>query len=259
MKMRSLTLSVFVMLLAFTACKKDSKETTPPVIVDTDEQLNPANGKFTHYLFNGNTRDTSGNNHHGGESGGLSYGTDRFNRSNRALVLNGTNADFEARSMKVNFPFSVSLWMNSSNASAVSSLFTADRDNGGSAYVGYWLQQSIASPGKLAFSFGDGTGSSGNSRNSLLSSVTLSSNQWYHIVVNVRGANDMDLYINGTKDNNAVYDGSATTIAYSNDNPFGLIGAAFAGQFYGGKIDDFRVYSRVLTPVEITSLNGFQP
>jgi len=55
-------------------------------------KLNPANGKFTHYLFNGNTRDNSRNKHHGGESGCLSYAADRFSRAGRVLVLNGSDA-----------------------------------------------------------------------------------------------------------------------------------------------------------------------
>jgi hypothetical protein len=118
---------------------------------------------------------------------------------------------------------------------------------------------SIASPDKLAFSFGNGTGSSGAARNSLLSSVSLSANQWYHIVRNVRGANDMDLYINGVRDNSAAYDGSATTINYSGPNPMGMIGTAFSSQYFNGKIDDFRTYNRVLSATEISSLYSFQP
>lgn len=258
MKMRSLTLSVFVTLLALASCKKDSKEPTPPTPpTETDEQMSPANGKFTHYLFNGNTRDTSGNSHHGGESGGLAYGADRFSRAGRALVLNGTDARFETQGLMATFPFSISLWMNSANSSAISSLFQSDR--GSSNYSGYWLQQSIASANKLAFSMGDGTGTSGSSRNTLLSSVSLSSNQWYHIVINVRGANDMDLYVNGVRDNNATYDGSATTISYSSTNPFGIIGSAFSSQYYNGIIDDFRVYHRTLTATEVSSLYNFLP
>jgi hypothetical protein len=257
MKMRFLSLSVLVTILAFTSCKKDSKEPTTPTPTETDEQMSPANGKLTHYLFNGNTRDTSGNTHHGGESGGLSYVADRFNRADRALSFNGSDSRFETNGLKANFPFSFSFWMNTADPSAVSTLMTADREY--SSYYGYWLQQSIASPNKLAFSFGDGTGLDGANRNSLLSSVSLSANQWYHIVINVRGANDMDLYINGARDNSATYNGSATSIAYSVAEPWGLIGAAFTNQNFNGKLDDLRVYNRVLSATEVNSLYSFLP
>ncbi|MBL7742201.1 MAG: LamG domain-containing protein [Chitinophagaceae bacterium] len=255
--MRSLTLSVLVSLLVFASCKKDSKEPTPPTPVQADEQLNPANGKISHYLFNGNIRDTSGNSHHGGEASSIAYGPDRFNRANRALALNGTSTDFETGGLGLSFPFSYSFWMNAADPSAIAALFQSDRTTG--AYYGSWLQLSVASANKLAFSFGDGTGSSGGSRNSLLSSVALSANQWYHIVINVRGANDMDLYINGAKDNSASYDGSATSIAYSSPNPSSVIGSAFENQNFNGRIDDLRIYNRVLTATEVNSLYSFQP
>ncbi len=257
MKITSLTLSVLVTILVFSSCKKDSTSNDPAPPTESDEQMSPASGKITHYLFNGNTRDTSGNGQHGGEAGSIAFGADRFNRASRALELSGNNSNFETRGLKATFPFSISFWMNSANAASVSSLFTADRLTSG--YYGYWLQQSIASPNKLAFSIGDGTGTSGSARNSLLSSVSLASNQWYHIVINVRGANDMDLYINGTRDNAATYDGSATSIVYSSTTPFGTMGGAFGSQFFNGKMDDFRVYNRVLTATEIGSLHSFQP
>jgi len=257
MKMKVLTLSAFAILFVLVSCKKDSKAPTPPTPLETDEQLNPANGKASHYLFNGNIRDTSGNSHHGGEASSLAWGTDRFNRANRALAMNGTSTDFETDGMGLSFPFSYSFWMNAADPSAISALFQSNKTT--SVYYGSWLQLSVASPNKLAFSFGDGTGTSGGSRNSLLSSVALSANQWYHIVINVRGANDMDLYINGVKDNSAAYDGSATTIAYSFANPTSVIGTAYGNQNFNGKIDDFRVYSRVLTVTEVSNLYNFQP
>jgi len=78
-------------------------------------------------------------------------------------------------------------------------------------------------------------------------------------VINVRGADDMDMYINGVKDNAATYDGDATTIVYGVDSPTGLIGNAFGGQYFAGKMDDFRVYNRVLTPTEISGLYNYHP
>jgi hypothetical protein len=259
MKMRSLALSVLLTFFVLISCKKDSKAPTPtpPTPVVTDEQLSPANGKTSHYLFNGTIRDTSGNGHHGGEANGVAYSADRFSRPDRALALNGTSTHFETNGMGLSFPFSYSFWMNAANPSAVSALFQSDRTTG--SYFGSWLQLSVASPNKLAFSFGNGTGTSGSARNSLLSSVALSANQWYHIVINVRGANDMDLYINGAKDNSAVYDGSATSVVYSFDSPSGVIGTAFGTQYFNGKLDDFRIYNRVLSATEVSSLYNFQP
>ena len=107
MKSKSLTLSVSLLLLFMTSCKKSTTEPDPvPPVPTAEEQMTPASGKVVHYLFNGNTRDTSGNNNHGGEAGYLSYGSDRFDRSNRALVLNGSNARTEVAGLNQTFPFS---------------------------------------------------------------------------------------------------------------------------------------------------------
>ncbi|MBL0134296.1 MAG: LamG domain-containing protein [Chitinophagaceae bacterium] len=259
MKIKSLTLSVSLLLLFMVSCKKSTTEPTPvpPVPNAAEEQMSPASGKAVHYLFNGNTRDTSGNNNHGGEAGYLAYGSDRFDRANRSLVLNGSNARTEVVGLNQTFPFSYSLWLNTPTPEAVMSLFQSDRT--ANSYFGSWLQMSISSPNKLAFNIGNGGAMNGNSRNSLLSSVALSANQWYHLVINARGANDMDLYINGVKDNSAVYDGDATQISYSGPSPIGLIGAAFSGQNFNGKIDDFRAYNRTLTPTEVAALYSFHP
>lgn len=259
MKIKSLALSVSLLLLLMTSCKKSSTEPSPvpPVPNVADELMTPASGKVVHYLFNGDTRDTSGNSHHGGEAGYLSYGSDRFDRSNRSLLLNGVNSRTEVMGLNQTFPFSYSLWMNTPTPEATASLFQSDRTT--SNYLGSWLQLSIASPNKLAFNIGNGGVMDGGNRNSLLSSVALSANQWYHLVINVRGANDMDLYINGVKDNSAVFDGSATQISYSGPNPVGLIGTAFGGQYFNGKIDDFRAYNRTLTPTEVAALYSFHP
>jgi Concanavalin A-like lectin/glucanases superfamily len=260
MKMKPLTLSVLISFLALSSCKKESNSTTTPPpdpAPVSDEQMAPTSGKSVHYFFNGNTRDTSGNNLHGGESVDLEYGTDRFGRNGRALVLNGTNARTDISGQALTFPFSFSLWVNTPSPQSVSTIFQTDKTTG--AYYGCWLQQSIVSSGKLAFNFGSGGGLDGDYRNSLLSSVALSANQWHHIVVNVRGAGDMDLYINGVKDTEATYNGNATTIAYGSSTPTGNLGSGFGGQYFSGKVDDFRAYNRALTPSEITALKNFQP
>ena len=257
MKMKSMLCAALCAISLFTSCKKDKNQDPPPPPPVVSNVFAPSTGKLVQYLFDGNTRDTSGNHNNGGESNDLAYGTDRFNVANSALVLNGTSSMSEITSPAVQFPFSYSLWINGSNTAAVSTIFHTDR--GAGSYYGCWLQLSPGTPSKLAFNFGNGTSTSGSGRNSLLSSVTLSNNQWYHIVINVRGQDDMDMYINGVKDANAEYDGSASTIQYAFTNPIGLIGTAFGGQYFAGKMDDFRVYNRVLTATEISGLYNYHP
>lgn len=258
MNLKPLTLSVLVLLTSIVSCKKESTTPTDPNPQPVAEELlTPADNKSFHLLFNGNTRDTSGNGFHGGESNALGYGNDRFNRSNRALLLNGTNAISEITGESLTFPFSYSIWINTADANRVATIFQSDRAAG--AYYGCWLQQSIVNPGKLAFNIGNGTSTSSSGRKSLLSSINITPNQWHHIVINVIGADNMELYVDGVKDSEAIYDGSASGIAYAFNNPVGIIGGAFSGQYFSGAVDDFRAYKRALTPTEIATLKNFQP
>lgn len=258
MNLKPLALSVLVLLTATVSCKKEKTTTTDPTPQPAvEELLTPTDSKSFHLLLNGNTRDTSGNGYHGGESNALAWGADRFNRANHALLLNGTDAITEIRSDNMAFPFSFSLWVNTADAQRVATLFQTDRGQG--AYYGCWLQQSIVNPGKLAFNIGNGTSTSSSGRKSLFSSINITPNQWHHIVINVRGAGDMELYVDGTKDSEAIYDGSAATIEYSGNAPVGLLGGGFSGQYFSGAVDDFRAYKRALTPNEIAVLKNFQP
>lgn len=257
MKMKSMLCAALCAISLFTSCKKDKTQDPTPTPPSPSGVFAPSTGKLVQYLFDGNSRDTSGNHYNGGEASDLAYGTDRFNVANAALVLNGTTSHTEIPSPAVQFPFSYSLWINPAHPEYVSTIFQSDNNIG--AYYGSWLQLSPGTQNKLAFNFGNGTSTSGSGRNSLLSSVALAANQWYHVVINVRGSGDMDMYINGVKDNAATYDGSASSIVYGSGNPYGLIGNAFGGQYFAGKMDDFRVYNRVLTPNEISGIYNYHP
>jgi hypothetical protein len=86
-----------------------------------------------------------------------------------------------------------------------------------------------------------GTGS----RNSITTPAVFSTNNWYHVVVNVRGANDMDFYINGVKNTSCTYDGYGTTMVYTTAPSMGVIGVfPGAGSAFDGVMDDYRIYKR---------------
>jgi hypothetical protein len=257
--MKNVSILCFCMGLVFTACKKN-KDSDPAPAPLQNEQLTPADGKKIHFLFHGNTRDTSGNSYHGREATGLSYTSDRFNRADNAISFNGTNSQFESKGMSVSFPFALSFWMKTPTPAATATLFKSDRNSSDPGmYSGFWFQTLNDAPNTMAFNFGDATGYSSSARNSLISTKTLTADQWHHIAINATGANNMELYINGVKDNTAVYSGSATSIVYQFANPTATIGMGFNNQLFNGSLDDFRLYSRLLTATEIASLYNFTP
>ena len=70
----------------------------------------------------------------------------------------------------------------------------------------------------------------------------------------------MDFYINGVKNTICNYDGSATTMVYHPTYHSGLIGLfPGASSNFSGLLDDYRIYSKVLSATEISTLYNFHP
>lgn len=264
MKMRFLILSVLTASLAFTSCKKETTKEPEPTPTDP-ELLGPEVNKVAHYSFNSNLNDGSGNNLNASKyDNDAAYSADRFGRANQALVLNATGATSwvttPSLSSKVpGFPFAISLWFK---PTGVTNSQTLIRTDGGesSYYVGAWLQLAVAGLGTMSFSFGDNTGTSSSSRNTITTDAAITANTWHHVVINVRGADDMDFYINGVKNSNYVYSGSAETMVYHPTHTGGVIGVYPGGSSnFDGLMDDYRIYKKVLSQTEVSNLYNFQP
>jgi hypothetical protein len=266
MKMRTLTLCALVTLLAVTSCKKEKDSNNPPTPpANTDpELLGPETSKVFHYSFNGNLNDGSGNNMDAADSNNITYTADRLGRANQAAVFGGSGNSSNIltpslNSKNISFPFSVSFWFKAGNVSSSQTLIKSDgfeRTN----YTGFWIQLGITGAGSMAFNFGNNTGASGASRNSLITPSIFAANTWYHIVVNVRGAGDMDFYVNGVENNTCYYDGNATSIVFAQPEARGILGTYDGSQSeFGGALDDYRIYKKILSQTEVSALYNFQP
>ena len=66
---------------------------------------------------------------------------------------------------------------------------------------------------KLAVAFGDGTGSSTSDRRTKRGTTTIGADTWYHVAGIIRGAVDMDLYINGQPEPGS-YSGGGESVNY---------------------------------------------
>ncbi|UCF06134.1 MAG: hypothetical protein JSV33_03655 [bacterium] len=78
-------------------------------------------------------------------------------------------------------------------------------------YSGVWLY--TAFEGKLAASFGDGSPVGAENRRTKAGTTVLQHGVWYHVAVVIRGALDMDLYVNGI-DDEGTYTGVGGTLTY---------------------------------------------
>ncbi|XPF92864.1 DUF6701 domain-containing protein [Colwellia sp. RE-S-Sl-9] len=137
--------------------------------------------------------------------------------------------------------------------------------------VAFWLKVPPKSPvRRRIFGFDDGweirwesdnimyldINKTGTNDSIRTSSAITATNTWMHIaVVTSATDNTWSVYIDGVLDNN----GSETLTARSNPQPLSIGTRTGSNDYLDGSIDDFRIYSGVLTPTEIAALAAQSP
>lgn len=213
-----------------------------------------------YYPFNGNSNDYSGNNFHGTVvSAVLDSGVSGI--TNAAYYFNGVNSCINLpndNKLKPQLPVSLSLWVHFDDLSAqYSQILTTDYTI--DAYTGIWLGLNPSSY-ELQVSYGDGTpgGTIPSHRRTKQGTTPLQTDKWYFVAVVIRGATDMDIYINCENDGGS-YTGTGDPIVYSS-NP-GSVGridvATVAPYYFKGKIEELRYWNRALTTDDIDELCRF--
>ncbi len=205
------------------------------------------------YPFNADTRDYSGNNFHG-TANGTGDTLDRFGNQNAARYFDGID-DYvalpnEAR-LKPQLPVSIMYWVRFDNlAPQYTTIFTNDFST--SAHSGVWTN--LSSDGRMTVSYGDNTGFYSANRRTKIGTTSVTKEQWNHVALIVRGANDMDIYLNCENDG-GTYSGTGGTLTYGNYYT-GSVGRkdANAGDntyYFKGALDDLKYYDRVISYTEI--------
>jgi hypothetical protein len=124
-------------------------------------------------------------------------------------------------------------------------------DDQSTRYYGIWL--TVNTNNNVTIAYGDGQQYlNSKHRRSKASTSTLLADTLYHIACVVRGATDMEIYINGI-DDGGTYSGTGGSLAYSSQSS--SIGyRRNYDQTMDGIIDDVRVYDRALTGEEIQEI-----
>jgi hypothetical protein len=197
-------------------------------------------GLVAYYPFNGDASDVSANGNNGIVHG-ANLVADRFGTPNRAYSFSGAGDYIDCGNSSIlNLStFSISYWVKSAHApgtGAVSNIISK-----GDNFTSTWDNTDNPNPG---ITFFDGT----NWHSATPTSV-FSANKWYHIVATYN-KDTLTVYVNGVS-NNTVF---ASQDPLTNTDRL-CIGAdsTFSG-FFGGFIDDLRIYDRALAPSEITKL-----
>ncbi|MEM7370786.1 MAG: LamG-like jellyroll fold domain-containing protein [Bacteroidota bacterium] len=240
-------------------------------------------GLIANYQLNGNPSDASGSGNHGTLTsfplipGSTPISTNnRFGDANHAYDFNGLN-DYIKITPTNNFtpqlPVTISAWVKIDDHNPNMVFQNSFLEN---YYLGVWMN--IVAGGRVSVGYGDGDMVDDTNRRSKETNNSLSIGKWHHIAAIIRGATDMDIFINGIE-NCGTYSGSGGPLSYVKDpGPGGSTGPGSGGsatlitgvgvigrsdnqsaggsgdQFFNGKIDNVRFYDRALTLTEVREL-----
>jgi len=168
---------------------------------------------------------------------------------NEAREFDGTNdygtltedSDFDWITTSV---FSISLWVNSDvdydNQQGIFSKYTSDSNRQ------YLLHTTTTD--KLEFRF-----YTSNSPTGVVSAASMSLGVWYHIVVTYDGSGNLAMYKDGSLVDS---DTGATASSITADTNIAWWNRASSSRRFNGKLDDLRIYDRVLPTDDIDALNA---
>lgn len=215
------------------------------------------NGLVAKYSFNnGNANDEVGTNN--GTVNGATLTTDRFGNSNKAYSFNGSsdyiivpqNSDNDLNSLTNGI--SISAWINP----------TVLPSAGLVSIVTKWCSALNEQYGMFLNMFGQTLVAIRVVNNSGITSPNTSvTGTWYHLVFTYdKTTNEHKVYVDNVNTLTQTAVGTYTNSTDATSLSFGAQacdingGSASPGRYFNGKIDDIRIYNRVLTANEVTTL-----
>ncbi|MFC1591403.1 LamG-like jellyroll fold domain-containing protein [Thermodesulfobacteriota bacterium] len=213
-------------------------------------------GLVAYYPFNGNANDASGNGNHGTVTG-AALTTDKDGNFASAYSFDGIDDYIDIGTLG-NFgsqmnSFSISIWMNTTDTRVSTALLKTI--NSGDVDTMMGIDVNRGNVGKTSFHMrGEGDAFLWG-----VSSADIYDGAWHHIVWNVKDAasNDFEVYVDGGLDSIGWFLTENPTVFKNFEYPL-TIGAGnnrgTVEAFYGGAIDEVRIYNRALAELEIQQL-----
>ena len=214
----------------------------------------PTSGLNAWWSFTGNAHDDSG---HGNDGivVNATLTSDRFGNNNCAYLFNGTNSHISITNSFFDngwASWTVSCWINSS------SINNSNNNNNNQCVYNTIPHNGLA----LSFNWGSSNqyaiwanSNPSNANWDLIlngkSTSNISINNWNHLVV-VKSNATYNFYLNGVLDN--TISTSSNTTSYLCKMIIGSTDSTVVEETFIGKIDDFGVWDRALTPNEVTNL-----
>ena len=216
-------------------------QTYTAMYVETIPPLPP--GAIAEWKFDEGTgtqaADTTGNGHTGTLVNGPTWTT---GRQGSAIQFDATN-DYVDTALESAFdftgPFSVSLWAKRNSWSHAWEAMVTKADSA------WGVSRNATARGANFTTF-----NSSGSAQDLTGSTVIDNNQWHHIVAVYSGTQKL-LYVDGVLNASVNY---SQTIRTNNFNVRMGMNQEYAPAYYGGALDDVRIYGRALTATEVTTL-----
>jgi hypothetical protein len=216
-------------------------------------------GLVAYYPFNGNANDESGNGNHGSLNGGIFQTTDRFGNNNSAYLFNGIDGFISVPSLNQSpyKPVTYSAWVILSsffpNSPGHKFKTILGRQTGfvlDAGAIGFWADANYENGtfdnNFLMWRGGGITGENPHSKS------TFSLDKWVHIAWSQDINGNWKWYINGELTNQGNF-----TDEFGYFDFFRIGGSnndSNGNTFWDNKIDDIRIYNKVLTDSEISYL-----
>ncbi len=234
-----------------------------------DQSVDLQTGLVASYPFNGNANDVSGNGNDGTVNG-ATLTEDRFGNANSAYGFDGLNDDIDLPTLEnlfnLNLNFSISYWFKPEvfNLPMCILNFEASTSSVLNRNAGIYTGLNHTDWGNGFIDFFVGSGSYPfNSSNTFVNYSQSFNNNWNHVIC-LRYNDTASIFLNGVivaqntnfhqllNWNGNLYEHDFYSIGVQK----GIINNTDTIQtdFYKGKIDDIRVYNRVLSDEEITCL-----
>lgn len=226
---------------------------------DPDCTAELTNGLLAYYPFTGNLNDASGNGNHATAVNGATLTSDFLGRTNEAAGFDGINDYMMVPgSDKLNsdaVTIVLQVMVNNSNRRNVT-VSRVEFDNGSS--FTYGIHESLASDNKFGFGVGAGTENCSVVSNFdptlvIYSNPPIQPGRWYSIIASF-GNGLQKLYVDGTLV-------TSQTRSFSSlkkcSNAELMIGGWWMNDIVSldGKLDEIRIYNRVLSDCEIAKLS----
>ena len=219
-------------------------------------QLFPRTGLVAEYLFNGNARDSSGNNFHGSVQDSNIFTKltpDRNNAANKAFEFLSTGyvddnyGEITLPALTNQVSYTYSTWINHEPNSGAGQRTIIGQDANRAFYID-------SNNNRLRFGVPSGT-------TDIQDTANMVANTWTHVaatVANSGGNTTVALYRNGVLTTNRTFAGTITLTSPAARSRIGVYAPGLNNQSkdtpFLGKIDNVRVYNRTLSAAEITAV-----